>query len=372
MAGLYLHIPFCKQACHYCNFHFSTSLKYRSEMVQAMLYEMDLQKEYLGTRSLDSIYLGGGTPSILEPQEIDQLFEKIFATWKITPDAEITLEANPDDLSPEKLSYLKASPINRLSIGIQSFSEQDLQFMNRAHNAQEAERCIQMAQDAGFQQLTVDLIYGSPTTSDAQWAENIEKVLQHEVPHISCYCLTVEPKTALDHFVRNGKAEAVDEVQANRQFEYLMNRLDTAQYEHYEISNFALPGNFAQHNSNYWRGVPYLGIGPAAHSYNQDSRQWNIANNAKYLRIMLQGEQQSWYEKEELSPENRYNEYVMTRLRTSWGVDLQDLDEPYRAYFLAGIEEFISKKQVFRNDQIFRLSPSGKLLADYIAMELFY
>lgn len=372
MPGIYLHIPFCKQACHYCDFHFSTSLKYRTEVVEAMLRELEWQRNYLPDQPLDSIYFGGGTPSLLAAAELDQLFHKIQEIWSIQAEAEVTLEANPDDLSPQKLSELRQTPVNRLSIGIQSFSEEDLRFMNRAHNAREAAACIENALNAGFHKLTVDLIYGSPTTSDEVWAGNIDRVLAYDIPHISCYCLTVEPRTALAHFVRTGQAQPVDDEQANRQFAYLIDRLEAAGYAHYEISNFARPGHYAVHNSNYWLGQPYLGIGPSAHSYDRHSRHWNVANNAKYIRALRDEPPGAWFEREKLSPADRYNEYVMTRLRTIWGVDPQDLEPPFRAYFLDQVTEAIAKGHVEKRDGIYRLSRTGKFLADRIAAELFY
>ena len=289
MAGIYFHIPFCKQACHYCNFHFSTSLRYKEEMVQAMLRELEARRLYLPDEPLDSIYFGGGTPSLLSEGELMAFFEAVNRYFRLSPKAEITLEANPDDLKPETLAALGRSPVNRLSIGIQSFAEEDLRFFNRAHDAHEARRCLDNARAAGFGDLTIDLIYGAPTTSHAQWAENLEIAFSYQIPHLSCYALTVEPRTALDHFIKKGKAPAVDEEQAARQFGYLVEATQAAGYEQYEISNFALPGRYAVHNSNYWTGAPYLGIGPSAHSFDGESRQWNVANNAKYLKAVGSG-----------------------------------------------------------------------------------
>lgn len=380
MAGLYLHIPFCKQACHYCNFHFSTSLKQQPEMVAAILQELEGRKAYLENQPLTSIYFGGGTPSLLNEVELNSIFEKIYSLFEVKSNAEITLEANPDDLTIEKLQALRQTPVNRLSIGIQSFAEVDLRFMNRAHSATEAKICIENALNAGFENLTVDLIYGSPTTSDAQWIENIQTVINYNIPHISCYALTVEPKTALDHFVKIGKAPAVDEEQAARQFEMLMEILKTNGYEHYEISNFAKPDRYARHNSSYWSGAHYLGIGPSAHSFNGTSRQWNVANNADYVRGWEDGRigklenQAAFFEKEILTPAQRYNEYVMTSLRTMWGTQLSHIQAfgvGFEQHFLTIAEPFITKKWVTRKDNTFTLSDEGKLLADFIAAELF-
>lgn len=377
MPGIYLHIPFCKQACHYCNFHFSTSLKYKAEVVEAILRELELQKDYLLDEPLSSIYFGGGTPSLLNARELERMFEQIERFWTIEPAAEITLEANPDDLSKEKLAELRASPINRLSIGVQSFSEEDLRFMNRAHSSSEARLCLEWALAAGFEQLTADLIYGSPTTSDEQWLENIQILTDYGVPHLSCYCLTVEPRTALAHFVEKGRVKPVDEEQAARQFELLMDRMEAAGYEHYEISNFARPGYYARHNSNYWLGEPYLGVGPSAHSFNGKSRQWNVANNAKYRQALQAGEriselEGSLFERENLSREQMYDEYVLTRLRTRWGCRPEELNGRFRKHFLEKIQFWQESGDVLLKNGVYTLSRKGRLLADRIAMELFY
>jgi oxygen-independent coproporphyrinogen-3 oxidase len=361
MPGIYLHIPFCKQACYYCNFHFSTSLGQKEGLLNALLWELDL---------------GGGTPSLLEAAELDRLFEHIYRLYRVTPDAEVTLEANPDDLTEAKIAALRQTPVNRLSIGIQSFSDADLQFMNRAHNSGEAQRCIEMALNAGFHDLSLDLIYGTPGMSDQQWVYNIETVLGFDVPHLSCYCLTVEPQTALDHFVKKGKARPVDDAQAARQLEYLMQRLAAAGYEHYEISNFAKPGRYSRHNTSYWTGEPYLGIGPSAHSFNGVSRQWNVANNARYIRA-LEPESPDWealFELETLTPEQRYNEYVMTSLRTQWGCDLariRGIGAGFEAYFLSEVSPFLEDGSVWRSGEVFFLTQKGKFVGDYVASELF-
>jgi oxygen-independent coproporphyrinogen-3 oxidase len=348
-------------------------------MVRAILNELEWRKDYLNNQKLSSIYFGGGTPSLLNEVELEVIFEKIYSLFQVESNAEITLEANPDDLTLEKLQSLKQTPVNRLSIGIQSFAEADLQFMNRAHDAAEARLCIENALNAGFENLTVDLIYGSPTTSDAQWIENIQTVTNYNIPHISCYALTVEEKTALHHFVKTGKAPAIDEEQAARQFEILMQILKSNGYEHYEISNFAKPGWYARHNSNYWSGEHYLGIGPSAHSYDGVSRQWNVANNTAYI-----GKLGNWaiflpslnglFEKEVLTPAQLYNEYVMTALRTMWGAQLfkiQDFGVEFESHFLKTVKPFVAKNWVIRRNDVFTLSDQGKLLADFIASELF-
>ena len=380
MSGIYIHIPFCKQACHYCNFHFSTSMKYKSQMVDAILREIELQKNYLTGKTIETIYFGGGTPSLLDERELDRFFEKIYQIFDVKKDAEITLEANPDDLTLKKLQELKSTPINRLSIGVQSFSEIDLKSMNRAHNVMEADSCIQNAQSLGFDNLTVDLIYGSPTTTNEQWETNVQKLFDFNIPHLSCYCLTVEPGTALDHFIKKGKAQPVDDEKSAHQFEVLMQMMEANGYDHYEISNFAKPENHARHNSNYWFGKSYLGVGPSAHSFDGKSRQWNIANNALYIKAVELDEtnssdSSSRFEKEILSPEQQYNEYVMTALRTMWGCDLEKIKiwgDDFEKYFLEKSEIFIENKTMHREKDHFILTKNGKLLADNISMELFF
>jgi oxygen-independent coproporphyrinogen-3 oxidase len=380
MSGIYIHIPFCKQACHYCNFHFSTSMKYKSEIINAILKEIELQKNYLANKNIKTIYFGGGTPSLLNERELNLFFEKINQLFHIEKDAEITLEANPDDLTLEKLRQLKSTPINRLSIGVQSFAEIDLKSMNRAHNVKEAESCIQNAQSLGFNNLTVDLIYGSPSTSNEQWRRNVQKLFDFEIPHLSCYCLTIEPGTALDHFVKRGKAQPVDDEKSAHQFEVLMQMMESNDYHHYEISNFAKPGNYARHNSKYWSGVSYLGVGPSAHSFNGKSRQWNIANNALYLKAIdfdknNINEKGSRFEVEILSLKQQYNEYIMTALRTMWGCNLGKIrtwGDDFEKYFLKSSEVFLKNGTLKQDRGSFVLTKKGKLLADNIAMELFF
>lgn len=342
-------------------------------MIKALLREIALQKDYLEGATIETIYFGGGTPSLLSGEELASIFKKLEATFTISKEAEITLEANPDDLTPEKIAILKDSPVNRLSIGIQSFSEADLQYMNRAHNAKEAFQCLEGVKKAGFDNLTIDLIYGTPTMSDQQWETNIQTALDFDIPHLSCYCLTVEPQTALDYFVKKGKSKPVDDEQAAAQFKYLMDKTTEAGFLHYEISNFARPGMFSRHNSAYWKGVPFLGLGPGAHSFNGSSRQWNLPNNAKYIKSLE--ENQLLFEKEILSPADQYNEYIMTALRTMWGVDLEKikaLGARFEEHFLKTSLPFLESGHLIRKDNNFSLSKAGKLLADRIAMELFF
>jgi oxygen-independent coproporphyrinogen-3 oxidase len=381
MPGLYLHIPFCKQACHYCNFHFSTSLKLKTPLLSAMETELQLRQDFFGGAVvLDSIYLGGGTPSLLSAGELERLFEVIFATFAVAEGAEITLEANPDDLTDDYLRSLRNTPVNRLSIGIQSFEDADLRWMNRAHQAEESRRCIESALALGFDQLTCDLIYGAPVTSDAQWAENIQTLLDYGIPHLSCYCLTVEPKTALSHFVKSGKSPAVEEEKATRQFLYLIDALEAAGYEQYEISNFAKNGLYAKHNTSYWLGEPYLGLGPGAHSYNGQNRQWNLPNNPLYVKHLeattrwesLRG---LVWDEEILGAADLYNEYVMTGLRTQWGCRLEQIENMgahFAGYFRQQVQPFLHQGLVKADNDVFTLSRSGKLLADFVSAELFW
>jgi len=373
MPGLYLHIPFCKQACHYCNFHFSTSMRQKDAMIAALIAELEIQKDYLKGDTLQSIYFGGGTPSVLEMKELEDIFSTIYRIHRVAPDAEITLEANPDDLSPEKLRDLKAySPVNRLSIGIQSFSDVDLQWMNRAHSARHAQACLDDALEIGFEDLSIDLIYGSPTTTDEQWDENLHRAFSYQIPHLSCYCLTVEEGTALGSFVQKGKQPPVDEVRAARQFEHLLHSSENAGYEQYEISNFALPGRHARHNTNYWRSEPYLGVGPSAHSFDGVSRQWNIAHNTQYIKAL--SEKKVPFEREILTDEQRYNEYIMTSLRTMWGLDMEKIalfGSRFKTHFDKSAQPFLQSGSLEKEANTVRLARSAKFLADGIAMELF-
>ena len=373
MAGIYLHIPFCKKACHYCDFHFSTSPQYKDQMVKALRSEIILRKDYTGQEPIETIYFGGGTPSLLSADELQVLISEITNHYPVSSSAEITLEANPDDLNPQKVRELRETLINRFSIGIQSFFEEDLKWMNRAHNAREAQSAVKRVQDAGFENITVDLIYGYPLLSDDKWESNIQQLIELQVPHISSYSITVESATALASFIHSGKQKPMDETQSASQFLMLMEQLQEAGFEHYEISNFAKPGMYSRHNSNYWQGVPYLGIGPSAHSYNGDTRQWNISNNSRYIEAIQQKKIPA--EIETLSTENRVNEYIMTSLRTSWGMNLNTISKQFGADYANeiknGLEPFLDKGWIVNNDQTVTLTTEGKLFADHIAAELF-
>lgn len=380
---LYLHIPFCKQACHYCDFHFSTNLKSKAELVKAICKEIELQKDYLPTRTLETVYFGGGTPSLLTESELGQIFETIHRIYQVKTEAEITLEANPDDITTEKLVELKPF-INRLSIGIQSFHEPYLRFMNRAHNAGESEQCVKLAQDRGFENLTIDLIYGmserllgiheSSQDSDEQlWQRDLEMAIALNTPHISAYNLTIEPQTALGNWLKKGKIKPVEEELSARQFEQMIVYLNANHYEQYEISNFARNGHYARHNSSYWKRRPYLGVGPSAHSFNGISRQYNIANNALYIKSIQAGILS--FESETLTVFDQVNDYLLTSLRTIWGCDLGvikeisgiDLPEIQKSYFTA----FFEKEWIRISDNVLFLTPKGKLFADRIASDLF-
>ncbi len=373
MAGIYIHIPFCKQACHYCDFHFSTSLKYKDELLQALVKEIQLQKDYFNSETIETIYFGGGTPSLLSSDEISLLIGTITGLHTVSSDAEITLEANPDDLHKEKLQSLRQTEINRFSIGIQSFFDDDLEWMNRVHRANEAEASVKRAQDAGFENITVDLIYGYPLLNDQKWKYNLDKVFELGVPHVSSYSMTVEPKTALASFIKKKKQPAMDDQQSAEQFILLMDAMQTHGFEHYEISNFCKPGHYSRHNSNYWKGVKYLGIGPSAHSYNGETRQWNIANNAQYIQAMETGHIPA--ETETLTETDRLNEYIMTSLRTIWGLELNKLNSiaPGAAsQLLIAAKRYFDNYWIEQKDGVIYLTQMGKLYADSIASGLFF
>ncbi len=373
MSHLYLHIPFCKQACHYCDFHFSTTQKNRMEMVRAMMKELELRKKELPGNELRTVYFGGGTPSQLSTDELEFIFGEIAKHFTIAAGAEITLEANPDDLSDDFLFALKSTPVNRLSIGIQSFRDEDLRLMNRAHSAAEAESAVRRAQEAGFTNLTVDLIYGLPGLDEASWIAHLEKVNALGVQHLSCYCLTVEPKTALAKFVQAGKVQAVNDEMASRHFHALLRFAEMHGFEQYEISNFAKAGFTAKHNSSYWFGEPYLGIGPSAHSFDGKMRRWNISNNPRYIELIRKGE--TTFEEELLTEQQRYNEFVMTGLRTKWGISISDVREKfgegYVSALLVNAAQWLASGDLLRSGDVFVLSAKGKLLADRIASDLF-
>lgn len=373
MAGIYLHIPYCKHKCNYCNFYSLASAKFREQLFPAMSREMELQRDYLECEPVDTIYVGGGTPSLLNIKELEYLFSGIYKYFQVTGDAEITLEANPDDLNIPKLRELKVAGVNRLSIGIQSFNENDLKFLERSHSADQARDCITMAQDAGFHNLSIDLIYGIPTLERKGWEWNLRKVTESGVPHISAYALTVEEKTPLSLHIQQGRLPGIDDEKQLEHFNILTAMLRKTGYEHYEISNFCKPGMYSKHNTSYWQGKKYLGIGPSAHSFNSSSRQWNIANLGLYISSLNNGE--VLFEKEILTTAQRYNEYVMTSLRTMWGCDLDVIRTKFGAGFLAqasaAARQFLENGLLVQRAQILRLTDSGLFHADGIASAFF-
>ncbi|MFM2135293.1 MAG: radical family heme chaperone HemW [Bacteroidota bacterium] len=373
MAGVYFHIPFCRKACHYCDFHFSTSLSAVSAMEAALSAELTLRTDFPAGTTVETVYFGGGTPSLLSTDSIRRLIDAVRDKFLLDPGAEITLEANPDDMSDESLSGWKASGVNRLSIGIQSFRDEDLRFMNRSHTAADALRAVERARKAGFGDLTIDLIYGTPGMNDAAWEENLRILAGMELLHFSAYSLTVEPRTALADFVRKGSAPAPEEEQAVRQFKRLLAWAREMGYEHYEISNFARSGRYSRHNTSYWKGVPYLGIGPSAHSFDGVIRSWNIRNNPEYIRSINAGVRSA--ETEELTVAERFNEAVLTGLRTMWGIDHELLRASFGnqafEHLLNAVVPFQDKGWIKVSEERTVLTDEGKLFADFIASELF-
>jgi oxygen-independent coproporphyrinogen-3 oxidase len=373
MSGIYIHIPFCKQACHYCDFHFSTSMKKKDEMVLALAKEIQMRKSEFKDEVLETIYFGGGTPSILTIDEIQFLIDAVYENYAVAKSPEITLEANPDDLSTERIIELSKTPINRLSIGIQSFFEEDLMMMNRAHNSAEAKKCLEEATKY-FDNISLDLIYGIPGMSNKKWKQNIETALSFGIPHISSYALTVEPKTALNKLIQTGKiAKPKDEV-AEEHFHILVEILEKNGFIHYELSNFGKENYFSKNNSAYWLGKKYIGIGPSAHSYDGISRSWNVSNNPIYLKSLEENKLPN--EIEILSKSDRYNEYIMTGLRTIWGVSLdrieQEFGNDYLDYLQKQALKFINDDLLFMGNNILKPTKKGKFLTDGIASDLFY
>jgi oxygen-independent coproporphyrinogen-3 oxidase len=372
MAGIYLHIPFCKKACHYCNFHFSTQTADMQAFVDALIQEIALQKSYI-TEPIETIYFGGGTPSLLQDTQLNEIIAAIYTHFNVANLIECTLEANPDDMRPSKLVAWKNAGINRLSIGIQSFQASALTWMNRAHSVEQSHAAIQMAKDAGIHNLSIDLIYGTPSLTDQALMADLDWIEQYQINHVSCYALTVEDKTALKKQIEKGQIENVDAEKQARHFEIVCARLKAMGLEHYEISNFAKPGFRSQHNSNYWSGKHYLGLGPSAHSFNTISRQWNIANNALYIKSIAQG--QLNFEIELLTKANRYNEYMMTSLRRIEGFDLDFIQETfgksYHDHSIAIIHELHTKAVFIQNGNRYSLNDGAKFLADGIASDFF-
>lgn len=371
MAGIYIHIPFCRQACHYCNFHFSTSMKGKSDIVKAIVKELDQRHEYLENKSLETIYFGGGTPSVMTIDEIESILTSISKYYDFDSSAEITIEANPEDLTPQYLKQLKDIGVNRLSIGVQSFHDKDLQFMNRSHNAKEAQDSINHALQL-FNDISIDLIFGGQYSSPQNWTQNLQTAIQFDPTHISCYSLTIEDGTAFGNWIEKNKIKPIEDEIQKEQFLETIDTLNQAGYQHYEISNYAKPDKYARHNTNYWRSKPYLGLGPSAHSFDGKSRQWNIANNHKYLTSVL--DNVSYFTTEKLSEQDQYNEYILTSLRTMWGCKQERIDlfgSVYTDHFDINSKLIIAEKKAIFQDNTLYLTTEGKLFADQIAEELF-
>lgn len=373
MAGIYIHIPFCKQACHYCDFHFSTSLKKSDAMILALAKELVLRKNEFKGELVETIYFGGGTPSILSSEDLNYLIDEVYANYKVSDNPEITIEANPDDLDDERILELAKSSVNRLSIGVQSFFEEDLKLMNRAHNANEAKKCLELAVQY-FDNISVDLIYGIPGLTNEKWLENIQILLDLNIPHISSYALTVEHKTALEKMIQKGEIPALDDGVAHEQFLMLVDKLEANGFVHYELSNFGKPNYFSQNNSAYWLGKKYIGIGPSAHSYDGLNRSWNIANNSLYIKSIEEFKLPN--EVEKLTKSDRYNEYVMTGLRTVWGVSLERIEKEfgkdYLEYLLQNAQRFLDDEKLIIESNILKTTKKGKFFCDGIASDLFW
>jgi len=377
MSGIYLHIPFCKQACHYCDFHFSTSMRRKEDMLIAMEREIRMRKHELqganqARAKIQTIYFGGGTPSLLDPAEIERMISCIEDNFEVDSHAEITLEVNPDDLEADRIVELSKTPVNRLSLGIQSFRDQDLEFMNRAHDRNQALTSLETA-CSNFDNVSIDLIYGIPGLDVNAWKTNLQRAFEFPIQHISSYALTVEPKTALDHFIRKGKCEAPDEEQARIHFEILMEESAKQDFIHYEVSNFAKTGFFSRHNTSYWQGKPYLGIGPSAHSYAGSTRSWNVANNAKYLKGIERGIPDREFET--LSETDRMNEMIMTGLRTRWGLSLESFEVQFGVGHLKKLkvrsDRFLGQGLLEVESGRLRATKAGFFLIDGIASDLF-
>ncbi|MTI33318.1 radical SAM family heme chaperone HemW [Xanthovirga aplysinae] len=374
MAGLYLHIPFCKQACYYCDFHFSTNTGQKQETIKAIAKELQLQKPYLKGESLQSIYFGGGTPSLLSAEELNLLLDTIYKYFSVDTSVEITLEANPDDLSPSNLKVFKSCGVNRLSIGIQSFNNYNLKFLNRAHSAEEALISVENARRAGFDNLNLDLIYAIPATGQTVWERDLETIQQLRPEHISSYCLTIENKTVFGNWLKKGKIQPIDEERAASDFELLIHHLKEDGYQQYEISNFCLPNKHSRHNSNYWKQEKYLGVGPSAHSFDGKNRQFNASNNVTYIKSLKQNKIP--FELDILGPTERLNEYILTTLRTSWGCNLEKLKKDFQYDLLKDQKEYLNdlitgKMAFIDQENHLKLTDKGKLLADKITLDLF-
>ncbi|MCB8995493.1 MAG: radical SAM family heme chaperone HemW [Bacteroidales bacterium] len=373
MAGIYLHIPYCRQACRYCDFHFTVSVWQKKDLLPFMYREIKERSEYLGGEKVESIYFGGGTPSVLEIGEVVAFLELIYRNHKVSEDVEISFEANPEDLKPSYLKELKSSGVNRLSIGIQSFNDHDLELMHRIHNSEQAIKSVKDSQEAGFGNISIDLMYGLPRQDPGVWEKNLEKALSMDTQHISAYHLSYEEGTIFDHWRKKGRIQPVPEEDSLTQFRTLIRRVTGHGYEHYEISNFAREGYYSRHNSSYWQQKKYLGIGPGAHSYDGSSRRWNVRNNKKYCEEMQ--ENRAYYDTEELSEKDRYNEFIMTSLRTLKGINISLLSHQFGTektdYFTQRAVKYSASGHLLHEGDIFRLIGEGIFISDHIIADLF-
>ena len=374
MAGIYIHIPFCRKACNYCNFHFSVSKRNMEFYTAAVLKEIELRKNYITDKEkINTIYFGGGTPSMMNSESISIIIKKLFQTFQVSSDAEITIECNPEDLIKEKLIEFKKIKINRLSIGIQSFSDVDLEYLGRNHSAAKAIESIHLAKESGFENLTIDLIYGIPTLNSKQWKENINIAFNLGIPHISAYCLTVEDKTILKHLILSKKRKEINDNEAVKNFKTLMKLMSSNNYIHYEISNFAKEGFESKHNSSYWKGEKYLGLGASAHSYNLNSRQWNTSNTNIYIKSV--NDNKPNFEIEILTKSQKFNEYILTSLRNLWGLDLiyikKYFGEEYYDKTIKTVVLLMKNGTIIQEESRIYLSEKGKFFADAIAADLF-
>ncbi|MDG2138685.1 MAG: radical SAM family heme chaperone HemW [Flavobacteriales bacterium] len=374
MAGIYLHIPYCKQKCTYCNFHFSTNNKNHREMIKCMEIELSERSDYLKGRKIDTVYFGGGTPSIIDTKYIKRLLDKIRALFPINKNVEITMEFNPDDVDDKKICELKEIGVNRISIGIQSFHNKDLVFMNRSHNAKQAVSAVEIVSRNGIDNITIDLIYGLPGQTNEMWEKNISELSKLNISHFSAYALTVEPNTHLEHLIRENKIPIIEDQLAEEHFKILQKKAEEMGYVQYEISNFCKDSMFSKHNSSYWKKKWYLGIGPSAHSFNESERQWNMANNSKYITNIKN--KKSFFETECLNEKEKYNEYVLTSLRTIWGVEAEYLNsnfnEKINRHFQESCQKWILNKKMLKENEIFKLTKEGMLFADAISSDLFF
>ncbi len=373
MAGLYIHIPFCREACTYCDFHFSISMGQMNSVLQAIEKEIITEQDFLGGEKLETIYFGGGTPSLMNRGQIDRIFQAIRENYKISEKAEITLEANPDDLNPSYLASLREAGINRLSIGVQSFCNEILKLMNRRHNSRQSRDCLENAYKAGFDNLNIDLIYGVPGMSNEKWEKTLEIMLDYLPAHLSAYHLTYEPGTVMDYHRKKNKVTPVDENRSFDHYSILAEQMEQSGYLHYEISNFARPGCISRHNSAYWKGEKYLGVGPSAHSFNGSNRRWNIAKNASYIKRISTGI--PVHEEEILGEKERFHDYIMTSLRTIWGLDLEYLEKEWgKVYYEHIIKQsalYIQNGKISSTDDKLILTRQGMFIADHIIRELF-